>query len=101
MCKVDCKHCNIFFEDGFPIPSIGPDTDQTYWAPHGGRYNANFTKEHAEAFNRFEKNMNEWGFTPEAPTKVKLEDNSDLLNFIDGHDFDTAKMVLRREKARL
>ena len=73
MCPVGCTHCNIFFEDGFPIPKVSPDTDRKYHAINFDRYNANFTNAHADAFHLFEKYMDELGFIPKALVKVKLE----------------------------
>ena len=86
----------------------GQEADYSHWQPevrpiwegcdsgqpHSARHIDNFTNEHAEAFRRFEKFMDEWGFIPKKPIKIKLESDDDLMKFMDGYDYETIKAVL-------
>ena len=45
-------------------------------------------------FRRFQESMDEWRFIPEKRIKVKLENDDDLVRFMDGYDIETIKAVL-------
>ena len=46
------------------------------------RYNANFTEDHVKVFDKFKKNVSDWGLIPKQPVKVKLESEEDMEEFI-------------------